>query len=241
MKIIVENNYEEMSKQAADYVIGKMQSLQNPLLCVPSGDTPIGFYKELTNRYNQNQLDINNWLFVSLDEWVGMNETNEGSAQQSLNQQLFKPLHIQEEQICFFDGKAENLEQECTRIDKYIEEKNGIDVSVLGLGMNGHIGLNEPGISPRLHSHVVAVDPVTQKVGQKYFRQQQQLTQGITLGIETLLQSKHIVLLVSGKHKASIVKQVIEAPVSENVPATFLRDHSNFTIFLDAEAAMFIR
>jgi galactosamine-6-phosphate isomerase len=218
-----------------------MQSFEQPLLCPPSGDTPQGLYKELINRYNEQKLDINSWSFVSLDEWVGMNEENEGSARQSLNEQLFTPLNVLEEQICFFNGKASNLQDECTRIESFINRKGGIDVSVLGLGMNGHIGLNEPGTSPDLYVHVVDVASETQRVGQKYFKQQQQLTRGITLGIATLLQSNQIILIVSGKHKAKIVKQLLESDVSAEIPASYLKDHPDCTLYLDEEAAQLIR
>jgi galactosamine-6-phosphate isomerase len=241
MNIVVSDTYQQLSKRVADDLIKAMQSFEQPLLCPPSGDTPQGLYKELINRYNEQKLDINSWSFVSLDEWVGMNEENEGSARQSLNEQLFKPLNVAEEQICFFNGKALNLEDECTRIENFIRRKGGVDVSVLGLGMNGHIGLNEPGTSPDLHVHVVDVASETQKVGQKYFKQQQQLTQGITLGIATLLQSKHIILIVSGKHKAKIVKQVLESDVSTQIPATYLKDHPDCTLYLDEEAAEMIK
>jgi len=170
-----------------------------------------------------------------------MNETDEGSCRHSLNDQLFYPLKIAGDKICFFDGRAKDLNNECARIENFIHKHGGIDVAVLGLGMNGHVGMNEPSTSPSLRSHVATLDPITQQVGQKYFKKQQHLSQGITLGIATLLESKHIFLLVSGKRKAAIVKKVIEGDITEEVPASLLRNHQNLKIYLDADAAEIIQ
>jgi len=106
MKIIIENTYEDMSRQVAHDLIETMQLFDEPLLCPASGSTPVGLYKELVNLYQQQKFDPSNWLFVALDEWVGMDGNKEGSCRQSLDEQLFKPLKIKVERICFFDGKA---------------------------------------------------------------------------------------------------------------------------------------
>jgi galactosamine-6-phosphate isomerase len=103
--------------------------------------------------------------------------------------------------------------------------------------MNGHIGMNEPGTSPSLRSHVTALEPITQKVGQKYFKEQQHLTEGITLGLATLMESKHIILLISGSHKAEIVRRLIKKEISKQLPASLLRNHSGLKIYLDKAAA----
>jgi galactosamine-6-phosphate isomerase len=237
MKIFVTATYEAMSKQAADEVIQITQSGKQPLICVASGDSPAGLYKEIVERVSKKQLDISNWLFVGLDEWVGLNGKDEGSCLYHLNQQLFLPVQAANDKICFFDGRANDLEAECQETENFIHEHNGIDVAILGLGMNGHIGMNEPGTSPDMHSHVTDLDSTTQQVGQKYFKKQQTLTQGITLGLATLMEARNIFLLVNGKHKAEIAQKTIEGEISEQLPATLLRSHPSLKIFLDAEAA----
>jgi len=241
MKIIIRDTYEDMSRQAARDLIETVQLSDKPLFCPASGDTPVGLYKELVHLHQQQKFDSSNWLFVGLDEWVGMNENDEGSCRYSLNDQLFYPLKIADDKICFFDGRAKDLTNECDRIENFIQQHGGIDVAVLGLGMNGHVGMNEPITSPSLRSHVATLDPITQQVGQKYFKKQQHLSQGITLGIATLLESKHIFLLVSGKRKAAIVKKVIEGDITEEVPASLLRNHQNLKIYLDTDAAEIIQ
>lgn len=241
MEIFIADTYQALSGQAADDVIQLMRSRNNPLLCAASGDTPAGLYKEIADQVNKNDLDISNWSFVGLDEWVGLNENDEGSCRFNLNEQLFDPLKTPASKISFFDGRAIDMNKECSDVESFIQQHEGIDVSILGLGMNGHIGMNEPGTSPALRSHVTNLDPVTQKVGQKYFKQQQQLKEGITLGIATLMESKHIILLVSGSHKAEIVKKMMEGDISEKLPGSLLRNHPSLKVYLDKDAASLIK
>src|SRR6266487_171706 len=136
MKIIIANTYEDMSRQAAHDLIETMQSIDKPLLCPASGNTPVNLYKELVHLHQQQKFDISNWFFVGLDEWAGINEADEGSCKYSLNNQLFYPFKITDDKICFFDGRAKDLNDECDRIEKFIQQQGGIDVAVLGLGMN---------------------------------------------------------------------------------------------------------
>jgi galactosamine-6-phosphate isomerase len=170
-----------------------------------------------------------------------MDGNNEGSCRHSLDEQLFTPLKIKADKICFFNGKAPDPDKESERVEQFIQKHGGIDVSVLGLGMNGHVGMNEPYTLPSLRSHIAKLDPVTQEVGQKYFKERQHLSEGITLGLATLLESKHIFLLVNGNRKSEIVKKVIEGNITEEVPATILRRHTDLKIYLDADAAKLIQ
>ena len=237
MKIFIRDSYDAVSRQAADDAIQLMTSRSQPLICTASGDSPARLYQQIVERVEANQLNISNWLFVGLDEWVGMNGTDEGSCRYHLNQQLFNPLHVPEERICFFDGRKDELAAECRRVENFISDHDGIDVAILGLGMNGHVGMNEPGTSVAGRSHVTELAETTKKVGQKYFKTQHELKEGITLGIATLMDARHIILLVSGKHKAEIARKVIEEEISERLPATLLRNHPSLKIYLDKEAA----
>ena len=241
MEIFIADTYEEMSRQAAAAVKDLIQSKKNPLLCTASGDTPAGLYKKLISLINEDQLDTSTWNFVALDEWAGMNGSDDGSCRFYLDKQLFGPLQVAKDRISFFDGRADDLQKECDDVENFISERDGIDVAILGLGMNGHVGMNEPGTSMSLHSHVTDLDPQTQKIGQKYFKEQQQLTQGITLGLATLMDARHIILLISGHHKAEIVKRMLEEEISEQLPATLLRNHPGLKIYLDNHAASLIR
>lgn len=237
MKLLVADTYEELSRWAAAEVLQFLQASCHPLFCPASGDTPSGLYKILAEGARIQELDLSAWHYVGLDEWVGMNGSDEGSCRYHLDRQLFGPLQVPGEHICFFDGRASDLNAECNRVEDFINKKGGIEVAVLGLGMNGHIGMNEPGTQAVLRSHVTTLDPLTQQVGQKYFTTPQQLSQGITLGMQTLMEARHLVLMVSGAHKAEIVRRMLEEESSEALPASLLRRHPGLTIYLDREAA----
>lgn len=241
MNIFVKDTYEDLSIQAAEQVIALMQKSRHPLLCPASGDSPAGMYQQIVNKVAAQQLDITPWCFVSLDEWVGMNGDDEGSCRYHLNKQLFNPLQVPEKNICFFDGKAKDLDAECRHMETFIEHKGGIEVAIVGLGLNGHLGMNEPGTPFSSRSHVAAIDPVTQKVGQKYFNEPKDISQGITLGLATIMEARHVFLLVSGALKAPILQQVLEGEISESLPASILRRHPHLTVYADKSAAALLR
>ena len=232
--------YDALSKQAANDLWSLIGSIKHPLVCLASGDSPSGLYKELVERTKHEEIDPSDWFFIGLDEWGGMNGSDEGSCRYHLDHQFFGPLEIKKERICFFDGKSIDPEAECRRIENFIQQHGGIDVAILGLGMNGHVGMNEPGTSASLRSHLAHLDPLTQQVGQKYFSQPVKLSHGLTLGMVTLKEAKHIMLIVNGEHKASIVKKVLEGEISEQIPGSLLRDHPGSIIYLDKAAAQLI-
>jgi glucosamine-6-phosphate isomerase len=241
MQVFISDTYESMSAQCAGIIADIVKPIKSPLVCVPSGDSPKGLFKEWKLQQDKKIVDVHAWYFLGLDEWIGLGENDEGSCRHMLNKDLFLPLGIHPEKICCFNGKTENTAAECDRVENHIHQHKAIDVAVLGLGMNGHVGLNEPGTSPLLRSHVSEIHPITKQVGQKYFSSPQQLHQGITLGITTLMESKHIILLVSGQKKAAILQEAIEGEITPAVPASLLRNHPNFMVFADKDAAHMLK
>lgn len=240
MQIFVSETYEALSKRAVTHLVEFVKDIDHPLICMASGDSPAGLYKVIVELVQQNQLDISKWFFVGLDEWGGMNGDDEGSCRFHLNNQFFHPLQIAANRICFFDGKVENMQQECERVEEFIIQRGSIDVAIVGLGMNGHIGMNEPGVSMSLRSHIADIDPLTQQVGQKYFKNEQKLSHGLTLGMATIMEAKEIMLVVNGAHKANIVQKVLEGDISEQLPASYLRNHLGLSVYLDKDAAQLI-
>ncbi len=242
MKIIIEQSYQDMSKKAANDVLKMVDGLKKkPVLCTASGDSPAGLYEELARRISGENRDIAGWQFVGLDEWLHMNGNDEGSCRFHLNNQLFRPLKVKEENIGFFDGRAKDPEVECERIEQFIKAHQGIDIAIVGLGMNGHIGMNEPGTSHYLHSHVSDLAEQTIQTGQKYFKETTPLSKGLTLGIANLMEARQVILVVSGSKKGAIVKQVLEGKISEELPASLMRNHKHFTVYLDAAAARYLQ
>jgi galactosamine-6-phosphate isomerase len=235
MDLFLETDYQTLSAKAAEQLLQLARNKKEPLICVASGDSPAGLYKEIIAQKAADETD--SWNFVGLDEWQGMNAADEGSCQWHLHQQLFKPLNVQAEKICFFDGKAASLEKECQRVDEFITNKGGIDIAIIGLGSNGHIGMNEPQRDPTLTAHIAELDPGTIKTAQKYFNRETNISGGLTLGIASILAARHIFLIVSGAHKADIIKQLMETEPTPALPVTWLKNHPNVYLYLDEAAA----
>lgn len=240
MNIIIEQNYQKLSDRITDEVLDTVKQKPDAVLCFPSGDTPLGVFNNLVSLHQNKKIDLSGCSFIGLDEWVGMDENDEGSCKYTLYRKLFIPCGIEKEKIYFFDAKAADLNLECERMDSIISALGGIDLMILGIGMNGHLGLNEPGIDENFLSHVVSLDLVTRNVGQKYFNLPVKLEQGITLGMGHIMQARRVIAMVSGNHKSSIVKTVAEGEISNHVPASLLRNHLNATLYSDREAAMLI-
>ncbi len=240
MEIFVQDNYDLLSKKAAATLIDLAGAISDPVVCFASGDSPSGMYREIIHLVKSKKLDVSSWYFIGLDEWAGMNGDDEGSCRYHLNQQLFQPLKIKHDRICFFNGRAREPLQECLQTENFIREHGGIDVAVVGLGMNGHVGMNEPGTSLSSRSYYADIHPLTQKTGQKYFKEEQDLSHGLTLGIGTLMEARAVILLANGSNKSEIVKKMVEGEISEEVPATLFRNHSGLSIFLDREAAQLL-
>lgn len=237
MKINISKNYNELSKATANYIIDYVNRKPASLICLPSGQSPTGTLDYLVQSAEKGIVDFSNCSFVALDEWVGIDGTMEGSSRQYLNKHFFDHLNIDSDKIIFFDGLAADLESECKRVDNEISKHGSIDIMLVGIGMNGHIGLNEPGTSFDLYSHVVELDELTVTVAQKYFQQQTALKKGITLGLKHLMESKIPVLIASGMNKAEIIKKALGGPVSNSIPATILQTHPDCQVFLDKDAA----
>src|SRR6185437_1958315 len=241
MQFSIVDNPEMMAARVADRLVECLRSIPQPLFCPASGDTPAALYAELLRRTADHALDMSHWYFVGLDEWVGMNGEDEGSCRYHLDKGLFHPLHVTPGRICFFDGRATDLEKECDDVERFIAKRQRIDVAILGIGPNGHIAMNEPGADPAGRSHVADLHPATRATGQKYFRRSVQLERGITLGLGTLMEARHLFLLAIGQHKAAVILQALDGPVTREVPASLLRNHPGLEIWLDPGAAALLK
>ncbi|MBZ5856592.1 SRPBCC domain-containing protein [Flavihumibacter profundi] len=237
MEIKIFDTYNELSRLAANDWLQLLAPVKNPLVCVASGDSPAGLYKSLVQLSGDGKWDAGKYNFLGLDEWLGMNGQDEGSCRYHLDQQFFFPLQVAAGKISFFDCRSADLQAECKKAEDCIANNGGLDLVILGLGLNGHVGMNEPGTDVASRSHIAELDPQSVQVGQKYFTRPQELTGGLTLGLATILEARYIFLIVSGLHKAGIVKELLEGPVSNSLPGSLLRNHPGATIYLDKESA----
>jgi glucosamine-6-phosphate isomerase len=154
-----------------------------------------------------------------------------------MKKHLFDEIDYSAENLCFFDGESSDLTRECKKTDDFIKKNGPVDMILLGAGMNGHLGLNEPGTSFDLYSHIVNLDDTTKKVGQKYFSGKVNLSKGITLGLKYIMESKTVFLQISGSRKASIVKKLVNSEITTALPASALKGHKNAFLLLDKQAA----
>lgn len=237
MVLRVFDTKDQLASAAATFISDNLLTDAKPLLCAASGDTPSGTYKKIIEYQEQGKFSIDNCFMLSLDEWTGLNSDDPGSCGYSIKEQLTAPLDWPDTNTCFFDGRASDLKTECLRVERYLDEKGPITVAILGLGLNGHIGLNEPGTDPALRSHITSLDPSTAKTGQKYFDAPQELNGGVTLGIANLLEAKHLLLLVTGAHKREIVKRLINSELDPLLPCTHFKEHPSFHVYIDQDAA----
>lgn len=237
MKVQILKDYNEMSRAAAETIIKQVNNKPDSLICLAGGSTPIGTLKLLVEAAQAGEVDFHRADFVGLDEWVGLDKTEAGSCFETLSTHFFSPLQIDQSQIHFFNAKRSDLTAEITRIDQFIFSRDSIDIMLLGLGLNAHLGFNEPGVSFDNDSHVIDLDQVTATVGQKYFTEQKTLTQGITLGIRHIMNAKTVILIANGTHKAEAVYNMVKGDVTNQVPASILQRHANCYVFLDQTAA----
>jgi glucosamine-6-phosphate isomerase len=237
MTTSVFNDQAALSNQVANTILAAVKENPHLVLCLAAGDTPTMAYALLVEKAMAQKVDFSRCFFIGLDEWVGIPPGNEGSCQYYLKRNLFDSLRIADRQIHLFDAMAGDLQQECTIMNRTIREKGGIGFMLVGVGMNGHIGFNEPGVRMDQYAHVVDLDATTRSVGQKYFRQSTSLSQGITLGLKHFLESRIGILMASGIRKAEVVRQALTGPVTMQMPASVIQKHPYGVAMLDAEAA----
>lgn len=231
----------EDSTEASRYCVGELISIiknkPDALICLAAGHTSLEFFQMLVDANRQGGIDFSLVRVVGLDEWVGLSGGDDGSCENFLRRNIYDHINVKEENIRLFYGKAADLDEECRSIDAYIEACGGIDYMFLGLGMNGHLALNEPGTDPAKRSHVVMLDTITQQVAVKYFKEAPYITHGITLGIKSILDSRKIHLLITGKKKREIVKKLFAPGKTNMLPGTLLKGCGNAEFIMDEQAA----
>lgn len=226
-------SYAALSKAVAQAMIAAVNNKHNALICVATGNTPIGAYQQFVWEVKETSLNISKVRFVGLDEWLGLAPDNSGTCYQFLHTHLFNPLQIPQHQYKLFNGLASDLEAECRAMNEFLDQEGPIDLLLLGIGMNGHLGFNEPGTPWHYRSHAINLSETTQVVGQQYFNTPTELKKGITLGPADLVKSNKILLLANGLHKQPIVKRLLEEKPSVSLPASLLKTLNNAHLMTD--------
>ncbi|HHW36492.1 MAG TPA: glucosamine-6-phosphate deaminase [Bacillales bacterium] len=238
MKLIKVKDYEELSKQAADYFIKKIQSSPAMIIGLATGSTPEGMYRYLVQDYQENRISFRNITTFNLDEYIGLDGSNENSYRFFMNNHLFDHIDIEKSNVHIPCGTSKDSSAECATYEQLIKAHGGIDLQLLGIGGNGHIGFNEPGSSFQSRTSIVELTDKTRRDNARFFNTFEEVpTEAITMGIATIMESKEIVLLASGEGKREAMRLLLEGRVSEDFPASYLHNHSNVTVIAD-EAAL---
>jgi len=225
-------DYEEMSRQAAARVIAAATAKSDFLLCAPTGNSPTGLYEELIRERGKNPDLLRSLRVVKLDEWLGVPPEDPVSCEHYLQSRVVGPLQIAAERYFSFDSETKDPIRECARIGAELERQGPIDVCILGLGRNGHMGLNEPGSSVQPHCHVAELSAET--LGHAMFgARNPKPAFGLTLGIGDIIASRKILLLVTGAGKQRAIARFLEATVTTDLPASFLWLHQDVEVLLD--------
>ena len=238
MKIYKAKDYKDMSRKAANIISAQVIMKPNCVLGLATGSTPIGTYDQLVEWYNKGDLDFSEVTTVNLDEYKGLPRTNDQSYYYFMHQHLFDRVNIDPERTNVPNGMEPDAEKECGRYEELIRSLGGVDLQLLGLGHNGHIGFNEPGEAFEKETHCVDLRESTIEANKRFFASADDVPkQAYTMGIKTIMQAKKILIVVNGENKADIVERAFFGPVTPEVPASILQLHNDVTLVGD-EAAL---
>lgn len=238
MKIIKAKDYNDMSRKAANIISAQVIMKPNCVLGLATGSTPIGTYAQLVDWYQKGDLDFSEVTTVNLDEYKGLTRENEQSYYYFMNENLFSKVNINLERTFLPDGTEPDSDKACRDYNKVIADVGGVDLQLLGLGHNGHIGFNEPGTAFEAETHCINLTESTMKANQRFFSSMEDVPrQAYTMGIKTIMQAKKILIVVSGADKAAIVKEAFFGPITPKVQASVLQLHNDVTLVAD-EAAL---
>lgn len=229
MRILQCDSYAQLSREGAGILKKCVQANTSPLICFATGSSPRELYRILSR---DPEFSSGNLRALGLDEWHGLARGQPGTCRHFLEQEVFIPWRIPEERQFTFQADAPDPEKECTRLMEILDREGPIDLCILGLGRNGHLGLNEPADRLHPHAHVAELDPLSQSHSM-LADQGLQLSCGMTFGMEDLLQARQILMLVTGDGKQQVCHEFLHGEIRPQLPATYLREHGNIDVLID--------
>lgn len=237
MQIVKAKDYDDMSRKAANIISAQVIMKPDCVLGLATGSTPIGTYKQLIDWYTKGDLDFGRVTSVNLDEYKGLGADSDQSYRYFMNTNLFNSINIRKERTFVPDGLEPDADKACSMYNQIISDVGGIDLQLLGLGHNGHIGFNEPSDNFEKQTHCVDLTASTIEANTRFFEKAKDVPrQAYTMGIQTIMQARKVLVVVSGADKAEILKKVVEGPITPQVPASILQLHNDVTIVADAAA-----
>ncbi|HPA94061.1 MAG TPA: glucosamine-6-phosphate deaminase [Petrotogaceae bacterium] len=238
MKILVCKDYEELSRKSAEIIVSQVNQKKDSVLGLATGGTPVGMYQELVKSYREGKVDFGKVITFNLDEYYGVDPKNVNSYHYYMNTNFFDHVNIDRKSINIPNGMSKDIEKECREYDEKIQSLGGIDLQILGVGLNGHIGFNEPARELMSTTHITDLTKETINANARFFEDISQVpTKAITVGMATILRSKKIVVLINGKNKSKIFEKITGKKITTQIPATLLQLHPDVTIVVDEQAA----
>lgn len=231
MNFIKTETYEALSRKAAAIIAAQVVSKPDCVLGLATGSSPVGTYKQLIKWNEQGDIDFSKVTSVNLDEYVGLDGTNDQSYRYFMNVNLFDSVNIDINKTFVPNGKAEDLDAECKAYDQRIADLGGIDIQLLGIGLDGHIGFNEPDSVFTKETHVVELDESTIKANARFFESEADVPRkAVTMGMGGIMGAKKVVLIANGANKKEILEKAFFGPITPEVPASILQLHPNVTV-----------
>ena len=238
MRIIITDSYEEMSVAASRIVAGQLYLKPNSVLGLATGSTPLFMYKNLVHVHKEVGLDFSEVTSFNLDEYLGLNASDPNSYYYFMQENFFKHININPANIYIPNGMPDDIDSECANYDRLISEKGGIDLQILGIGKNAHIGFNEPDIKFEATTHKVKLDEETIHANARFFATIEEVPRfAISMGMKTIMHARRVVLLANGKNKAEAIYKAIYGGVRPDAPASILQLHRDVTVIVDQDAA----
>ena len=238
MVIIRTKDYHDMSRKAANIISAQVILKPDCVLGLATGSSPLGTYEQLIKWYEKGDLDFSRVHTVNLDEYVGLDLSSAQSYVYFMHHNLFDHVNIDPANTNIPNGMAKDAGEECRRYDAVIRSLGGVDLQLLGLGVNGHIGFNEPSRYFAKGTHQVALTDITIQANKRFFASADEVPrQAITMGIYDIIQAQRVVMVASGKEKAEAIRKSFFGPITPEVPASILQFHRDFTLVAD-EAAL---
>ena len=231
MKFITVDTYEKLSRQSANIISAQVILKPDSVLGLATGSSPLGTYKQLIEWYEKGDIDFSKVTSVNLDEYVGLDGTNDQSYRYFMDKNFFEHINIDINNTFVPNGCAVDLAEECRRYDEHIAKLGGIDLQLLGIGFDGHIGFNEPDKYFVKSTHIVNLHESTIKANSRFFASEDEVPKkAITMGMVSIMQAKKILLIASGKEKRDILEKAFYGPITPEIPASILQLHSDITV-----------
>ncbi len=237
MKILYAENYQSMSRKAANILSAQIILEPDCILGLATGSTPLGTYRQLIDWYRKGDLDFSSCHTVNLDEYAGLSADDPQSYAWFMRENLFSQININPANTHLPDGTNQDADAECQRYNELIRSLGGVDLQLLGIGQNGHIGFNEPGSAFEKETHCVQLTASTIQANARFFKSPSDVpTRAYTMGMKAIMQARKILLIASGAAKAGILHEALFGPITPQVPASILQLHPNVTVVADQEA-----